>query len=189
MRLIKSVSKDTLNDHIVIKEPLTNAYVSVVPTKTSIYNLLNWLRAATKGGCGSIFDSLSPVGQELYTFGHVTIMYSPDHAPKHPDPVGITRYHQFEPLIGTVIGFEEWPGWDNTGYIVAILDAPGLHDLHKKWKDLGCVPTFKDYTPHITLIHPYAPGLLAIDILNQRLQEFPLGMEFVNETIVPLTKD
>lgn len=169
------------------ESPLTDScYVSVTPTKSSIYRLLNWL-----SGTGEKSLEREYLNQ-LYSMAHVTIMYSKE---KAPDPTGLVgndahtlSHHSYDrPLIGVITQFEEWDGHDGTGYLVAKLGSEDLNKLHEKWKAAGCEHSFPEFEAHLTIMSPYSPGLVDIQMLNDRLNEFPVGMEFVNETAVPVS--
>lgn len=82
---------------------------------------------------------------------HCTVMYS-----KTPVPVGkIDENKQlpdprFIQEVG-VKGITWWPGHKEQGVLVLLLDPTHIQHLHEKWKKLGAIPTYPDYTPHITL--------------------------------------
>ena len=167
------------------KQQVTDScYVSVVPTKSSIYRLLNWL--ASSGETLLARDKMN----DLYSMAHVTIMYSKNKGPDQSNMVnGVNSvsHHQYDvPLVGTVTEFEEWDGHNNEGYLVAKIDSPELNKLHEKWKSFGCEHSFPDFEAHTTIISPYANGSVTVEELNDRLKDFPIVLEFVNEQAVPI---
>lgn len=158
-----------------------SCYVSVVPTKSSVYRLISFLENSGENLLQREYLN------DLYSMCHVTIMYSKEKAPEKASVRPFQHYQYNTPLIGTVTEFEECDGHNNEGYLVAKLDSPDLSKLHEKWKLLGCEHSFKDYEPHITIISPYIVNMVDVVKLNQRLKLFPMSLEFVNERAVPVT--
>ena len=184
------LSRSLHNDGAVLKpeDVADSAYVSVVPTLSSAHRLIQWLRAGI-----SDMDLLETMACSLYGEAHVTIMYSRKQGidlTKIPDPAKLTSYMYYgKALLGKIKEFEYWDGHNDKGYLVAKLDSPELCALNEKWKQLGLKHSFDDYTPHVTIVSPFAENAPMVAALNQRLIDHPLSMEFLNEKIEPLNKD
>lgn len=91
---------------------------------------------------------------------------------------------------GHITGFEYWDGHDNSGYLVARVSCPGLHDRHQFWKKVGLTHSFDDYTPHITLLRGDAAKAANVDRLNDlyaRMNE-PIIFEAYNEVLADISK-
>jgi len=73
---------------------------------------------------------------------HVTVIYSPQHCPPDATPLPTSG-------MATVIGVDLFGPEGDT--LVLLLQSAFLAELHDRWRDLGCVPTFPMYRPHITL--------------------------------------
>jgi hypothetical protein len=108
-------------------------YSAVEPTENSVKKIIELAKAAG-------FEDLEP---DL----HCTVMYSPTAA--IPEDVA-TEYSQ--PFYNAIpLEFKWWEGHDKDGYLVLALKSPLLAKEHQRLKEAGCVPTFDDYIPHITL--------------------------------------
>jgi len=76
---------------------------------------------------------------------HCTVMYS------KVAPTTVPQCRSRATYEATISKVEHWSGHDDAGYVVAHLDCPLLHKEHARLRNLGCKPTFDDYTPHMTL--------------------------------------
>lgn len=76
---------------------------------------------------------------------HSTLMYAKGCFPKN------ASYSRRATFGARIKGIEYWDGHDNDGYLVVILDSPGLVNRHRYWTEHGLKHSFDDYTPHVTL--------------------------------------
>lgn len=93
---------------------------------------------------------------------HCTTMYSPTAAPR--SVMGAARDHIQTTATGiAVFG----PRHD---YLVLTLQrVPALVARHRQWVAQGCVPTFPDYEPHITLAPKFEAQPVHLRLLRQWL--------------------
>jgi hypothetical protein len=120
---------------------------------------------------------------------HCTIMYSPTGIdPEHRDndlnPIPL-------PCSARVVRFEFWEGHDEDGYLVAVLNSPTLNSLHRLWKLRGCISTFSEYRPHITLQTPFEEykGLThRMKLANEAIIHSPIVIRLIQETIEDIKK-
>lgn len=85
------------------------------------------------------------IDNEYLYEAHCTVVFS-------PEPVRTNVVADIESLDDVkILGLTWWPGHNNKGYVVMLVDHPYLHERHKMFVRAGARPTFKDYTPHITL--------------------------------------
>jgi hypothetical protein len=111
-------------------------YVSVSPTFYSSEKLKGWAK--------HLFPNVEIDSDKF----HCTVMYSKVCSTK---TVTDTKMD----YLAKVSHFEFWDGHDSDGYLVVVLQSPSLVHLHKKWKSLGAVHSFDDYTPHVTLLDKF----------------------------------
>lgn len=133
-------------------KPNDGLYAKVHPTNNSLVRLLSFLRS-----CG-LRRSILLHPNEI----HCTIMHSK--SPPSQLPV-LNREKVYDTRVKH---FTAWDGHNDTGYLVAELDSPALHRLHNAWRARGCVPSFDDYKPHITLIEGSLASLGLARKLNSR---------------------
>lgn len=117
---------------------------------------------------------------------HCTVMYSPEARPTaNYTPVkGMCRAH--------VRNFEHWPGHDDSGYLVAVLESDTLSKSHSIWKKRGCVSTFPEYQPHVTLKHPFSREEYNVGLVRKAtelLTRKPLVLRFPFEMIFEMKVD
>lgn len=108
---------------------------------------------------------------------HCTIIYAKTSLSNVNLPY-IDKHQRFE-AVGYELVF--WEGHDKEGYVVLKLDSVDLTRVHNQFRDVGIEPTFKDYQPHLTLIHPVSePEKLKdyIEQYNKILNDYPLELEF-----------
>jgi 2'-5' RNA ligase len=146
----------------------TGFYSVAYPTQDSVRNLHDFLT----GEVGVDAERL-----DAPSTWHVTIMTSPDFAPKKRDIPVLDRNAMFP---ASVKKFNYWGGHDNKGYIVAELESPALLKQHEFWKGLGCKHTFDPFTPHVTLLTKgnAAPITAKLCNLMLRRRSAPIHMEF-----------
>lgn len=97
---------------------------------------------------------------------HCTVMYSPEGTPdKDAAFTLLDTDREFPAAISELVC---WEGHDKAGYMVLKLTSLDLSNRHMQWRGLGCVPTFPDYTPHITM----AKKVELTDELKQKIAEF-----------------
>lgn len=109
------------------------------------------LRSIVKTVAGVELEDPSKVDKESISF-HCTVMYSKSALTgcSVAEAQRIAR-QMTGPVQARVERFNYWDGHDNEGYLVAELYAPDLARWHNVWKDLGAIPTFDEYLPHVTL--------------------------------------
>ncbi len=82
---------------------------------------------------------------------HLTLLYA-DKSPIKPE-----YYDLCDPDLKFSGIFEEleyWSGHDNVGYLVMKINSPELMKRHRYWVEHVGNHSFKDYSPHITLVTP-----------------------------------
>lgn len=77
---------------------------------------------------------------------HCTIMYSPD---KTPAPNDVELDGLDYPAVAREVTY--WDGHDDLCHVILKLVSTKLHGEHQRLKQMGCVPTYDEYVPHITL--------------------------------------
>jgi hypothetical protein len=114
---------------------------------------------------------------------HVTVMYSKK--PISPVAAALLHHRFRKPAVfqARVQGVQFWRGHDNSGYLSLKLESPKLRKLHQAFRDVGAQPTYRDYSPHMTLAAGF--GQLTVDLskwmtdmnteLKQRNLVFTLG--------------
>lgn len=120
---------------------------------------------------------------------HCTIMYSPtgissDHRDNDLSPI---------PLVcaARVVRFEFWPGHDDDGYLVAVLKSDMLQSIHNLWKLRGCIPTFPEYKPHVTVQTPfeeYRGFSHRLKLANAALEASPILLRLHKERVEDIKK-
>lgn len=108
-------------------------YSAVEPTKKSVADLT---KLCTRAGIVELESDL-----------HCTIMYSPNKCLPESSATKWSK-NQYK-AVGKK--FRWWVGHDNAGYLILELDSPELEKEHLRLKELGCVSTFPNYVPHLTL--------------------------------------
>jgi hypothetical protein len=99
---------------------------------------------------------------------HVTLMYAPDqeladYEDKIEDDVG--------EMTATFAGYDLYSPEKNC--LVMKLDSPALQAVHKTLRDLGLVPTYPEYSPHLTLSYQGED----VDITKLPEPNFPFHFE------------
>ncbi len=123
---------------------------------------------------------------------HVTVMYS-----KTPIPVSCVNENKKMPdatFIQAVRAkeLEFWGGHSGKGFLVLKLDASHIKHLHEKWAKCGAIPTFPDYTPHMTMITPCEETLAIKKLIrkyNEKLNEEPLQITLIQEQCEDINND
>lgn len=78
---------------------------------------------------------------------HCTIMYSPSHSAHVEDAI---QFGQSK-FTANATDVRWWIGHDKVGYLVLALESDDLLTQHHRLCGLGCVPTYDEYKPHVTL--------------------------------------
>ena len=87
------------------------------------------------------------------------------------------------------VKLEWWSGHDNAGYLVLLLDSLSLKEEHDRLKKLGCIHSFPDYTPHITIMQNVdKPPKMDIKYANLLLRRNPIMIQLGNQIIEDLSK-
>jgi hypothetical protein len=94
---------------------------------------------------------------------HCTVMYSKT-APSKESVIKLNK--DYPVLFATPIYCQYWEGHDKSGYLVLKLTSNYLQNRHKKYLDIGAVPTFSPYEPHITLAKGFTPDKNFYDTLK-----------------------
>ena len=152
---------------------------------TGTHGFYSWVNLSTDSleDILKYFPELSFTPEELLDL-HVTVMYS---------KVAILPYyvinvdHSFFTETNA-IGVEYWDGHDDDGYLVVKIESSDLQRLHSKWKQCGAVPTFSDYTPHMTLKTPFKKNDDLVKKLDERVKNIPLNLTLLQEQIQDLKK-
>ena len=110
---------------------------------------------------------------------HVTVMYSKTAISVYDV---IKADHKFYTETNA-IGVEYWDGHNGDGYLVVKVESSDLQQLHNKWKQCGAVPTFEDYTPHMTLKTPFKKNDALVKELNDRAKNKPLNLTLIQEQV------
>lgn len=103
---------------------------------------------------------------------HCTIIYSTEPLKNTELP----EVKQGQRYLAKVKEFHHWVG-TGSGFIVALLDSEDLQVAHEQFRDAGIIPTFPEYKPHITLVHPVPDPSVYTEWLtaaNESLVEHPL---------------
>jgi hypothetical protein len=118
----------------------------------------------------SYFRVLDPLQIDL----HATVLYTKQTAVDVILPK-IDKHSRYSAIGKELLYWES-----NDGNIVLKLDSPDLVALHQQFKDAGLVPSFPEYIPHVTLIHPceYNHYQHLMNDLSSRLSSAPLSLEF-----------
>lgn len=109
---------------------------------------------------------------------HCTLMYSPDAEGSGYEPKPEVKY------TASVVGADFYGG----DSLVLLLHCPALQRRHNYAKSCGLVPTFPNYSPHITIakgenLDAYLPDLRQL-LANSNQLEFSLSKEIM-EPIKP----
>lgn len=75
---------------------------------------------------------------------HTTVLY-------HTGPMPSTLEVADREVVGSVVGLEAWIDHKDRTIVVAIIDSPGLQQLHQELKSHGFAHSFPEYKPHCTL--------------------------------------
>lgn len=155
--------------------PSEGLYVCRFLDNASVINLVNFVHK---------FD-LAQLNQEEANDLHCTLVYSAT------SPTFDTR-PLLDPCKAHVVRFEHWPGHDGDGYLVAVLQSESLQRIHKYWLSMGCTHSFPEYTPHITIKHPfselsYSPQ--AAIRASRELERKPLALRLLRETLYEMKRD
>lgn len=139
----------------------SGVYVSVALTKASEDLLKNWLQE-------HVLNDWTFTNEGNL---HCTIMYSLAPAYNWVQQTRVTR--------ARALGFDLFGPDNNT--LVVRLWSPELSERNAAWRSYGCVPTYPDYKPHITIsfkteIPDNAKDLIAA--YNDKLRSKPLYLEF-----------
>ena len=139
----------------------TGVYVSVALTKVSEQVLKDWLKE-------HVLNDWSFTNEGDL---HCTVMYSKTPASNWVQQTRVTR--------ARALGFDLFGPDNNT--LVVRLWSPELAERNAAWRSYGCVPTYPDYKPHITVsfkteVPENASAL--IEAYNAKLRIKPLYLEF-----------
>jgi len=167
--------KTSFKQYLQLQEELTvrpytgsnGFYAFVQPTSQSVRDIV------------SMFPSLALTEKEQSDL-HCTIMYS-------KTALTCDKLPEIDAGFSKKIHVKElawWPGHKDDGVLVLKLDASVLKPLHDKWKKCGAIPTYPEYSPHITLktpiTHDECKRLLATDVS-------PMTIVLENERISDLS--
>lgn len=97
---------------------------------------------------------------------HCTVMYSPEGTPDKDAAFSLLDDSKEFTAVASELVY--WDGHNNAGYLVLKLSSGDLFNRHSSWKSLGAIPTFADYTPHVTV----ATGFTMTPEFEQKVQEF-----------------
>ena len=127
------------------------------------------------------FPELSFTPEEVLDL-HVTVMYS-----KTPISVYYSINDEYNFFTeANAIGVEYWDGQNGDGYLVVKIESSDLNRLHNKWKDCGAVPTFPEYSPHMTLKTPFKKNDALVKKLDDRVKNKPLNLTLIQEQVQDL---
>ena len=121
-----------------------------------------------------------PFSHECMNDLHVTVMYSTTNT-------NVPVQAETNRVVAHQLKWEWWPGHNGEGYWVLLIECSDLNASNKRYIDAGCTPTFKDYTPHVTVCTPtdvVSPE--KVKTVNSRLAMLPvasihLGPELIHE--------
>ena len=147
-------------------------YCSVVPVKgfSQLLKILN-----TRMSEENI--DLEPV-EEM----HCTVMYSRDVA---PHSIRVMQLLDAPPYSYKAWSdcLDFWPGHDDAGYLVLKLKSNDLALRNEDYKDIGCIHSFPDYTPHITLAKGFGQKPQCFNELNKMLANLKFPIVFNGENV------
>lgn len=115
----------------------SGVYVAVLPTQESKTQILNMIKDLNPPFPLKSFDDEA----------HMTVVYSRN---EHIDSSKIIIP---EEIIALSIKFEYWDGHDKDGYLVLKMISEPAQKLHDHILMLGAEHSFKEYSPHMTIIH------------------------------------
>lgn len=127
----------------------SGCYVAVVPYLDSVNTIRGWARSIGL-----------PMDEARESELHCTVMWS------HAIPADARCNPEYS-VPAELDHLEYWDGHDGDGYIVAVLNSEPLRQLHQKWLTRGCVHSFDDYTPHVTLLSKIKPSPLMFEKMVQ----------------------
>ncbi len=118
---------------------------------------------------------LDVIDPETFQELHCTVMFSPDvGTPGRSVPANEM------PIKAVAKQFSHWIGHTGKGFLVLEIHSELLQLTHAYWKKMGCVPTFPQYRPHVTLLAPAeddpARLLRANRLLNEFFPAFPVKL-------------
>lgn len=119
-------------------------YVSRIPEPLSVQRLVDFVHE----------HALCRMSDKDIDELHCTIMFSPAGIVNEESKDNDLNAVPFT-VAARVVRFEFWPGRDEDGYLVALLQSPALESIHKLWRLRGCIPTFEEFKPHITIQTPF----------------------------------
>jgi hypothetical protein len=157
-------------------------YVSRVLDKLGVTKLVNFVHSF----------KLCTMDEKDIRELHCTILYSPkpirlEHGLSREDfhPVNLT-------CAAWVVRIELWPGVNEDGYLLAVLESKALQSIHRLWTVRGGVHTFKEYKPHISLKTPFDGyrGLTGrMKDANNHLAQEPILIRLENEKVEDIRPD
>jgi hypothetical protein len=122
----------------------------------------------------SRFQNLKSIEEKSFMDDlHCTVIYSKTAAKN----INIPTVDRTDRFSGIGYQLEFFEGHDKLGYIVLKINSISLRKLNKRFVDAGLEATFKDYTPHVTLVHPVPNFDLykeRVDQINKELETDPL---------------
>lgn len=170
MKILISISRP-----LDVDSPYTGSnglYSAVTPTTSSSREISTFCREAN-------LQDINP--------DHCTVMYSETAVNNVNEAKLFTR----SVYKAVAIKLKWWPGHDKKGYLVLVLDSPELQEEHNRLKDLGAVPTFNEYVPHITLkegatFQSRAEATQYMKYGNLLLSRTPLNLTLSNQIVQDL---
>ncbi len=138
-------------------DPVTSkgVYVSVTPIVRSIVLISKY--ASLIG-----MPLLLKEQQEL----HCTVVYS-RHIPNILPKLDSQKIYKAQ-----ITGVNWWLGHDKAGYLVLLLSSPSLAELHRQWYESGCISSFGEYTPHVTLKKDFGPKPPNLELIRSKLNRY-----------------
>lgn len=140
-------------------------FVKVTPTTSTILKIKDRFSALEQPPLPKLLDDL-----------HCTVIYTKENA--SVDLPVIDKDGRYKAIATELV---HWEGSDKDGYIVLKLVSPAITNLHYKFRQRGLNPTFKDYNPHVSLVHPVPDISLyktILEELNEQLKTNPIVLEF-----------
>lgn len=134
-------------------------FVKVNPTADSVSIIQHYFRG---------------LGHDLCQDLHCTVIYST----KTKDGVNLPNVDKNERFDAKPIGLAYWPGHDNDGYVVMLLESDDLKELHWRFRVRDLEPTFADYKPHVSVVHPCPSKPDWLDRVNEEIKANPVVLTF-----------
>jgi hypothetical protein len=146
-------------------------YVSVIPTAKSALLISKY--ASLIG-----MPLLLKEQHEL----HCTVVYS-KYVPKARPVLDFQKVYRAQ-----ITGVNWWLGHDKAGYLVLLLKSPDMSGLYRQWYDSGCISSFGEYTPHVTLKKDFGERPPNLQLIRSKLDKYVGSvLEFSSATLEGLS--